>query len=94
MNTRFRPALILAAALAANAAWADGPAAPEPENTLAWNIGAVSDYRVRGIAQTSFKPALQGGVDFTHKSGFYVGSFASNVRWLKDLNGATKARRS
>lgn len=90
MNTSFRTALFLAAALAANAAWAEGPAPAEPENTLAWNIGAVSDYRVRGIAQTSFKPALQGGLDYTHKSGFYVGSFASNVRWLKDLNGATK----
>lgn len=90
MNPTFRTALFLTATLAANAACAQAAAAPEPESTLAWNIGAVSDYRVRGIAQTSFKPALQGGVDFTHKSGFYLGSFASNVRWLKDLNGATK----
>jgi uncharacterized protein (TIGR02001 family) len=50
----------------------------------------VSDYRVRGIAQTSFKPALQVGADFAHKSGFYAGTFASNVRWVKDFNGATK----
>jgi uncharacterized protein (TIGR02001 family) len=63
---------------------------PEPEHTVSFNVGAVSDYRVRGIAQTSFGPALQGGVDFAHKSGLYAGLFASNVKWVKELNGATK----
>ena len=62
----------------------------EPESTLSYNIGAVSDYRVRGIAQTSSKPALQAGIDFAHRSGFYAGVFGSNVRWVKELNGATK----
>ncbi len=62
----------------------------EPEYTIAYNVGVVSDYRVRGIAQTSYKPALQGGIDFTHKSGVYVGTAASNVSWVKDFNGATK----
>ncbi|GAC1532737.1 MAG: TorF family putative porin [Ramlibacter sp.] len=64
--------------------------APEPDYTLAYNVGAVTDYRFRGIAQTSKKPAIQGGVDFTHKSGVYLGAWASNVRWVKDFNGATK----
>src|SRR6476469_7985218 len=36
--------------------------APEPEYTLAFNAGLVSDYRFRGIAQTSGKPAIQGGI--------------------------------
>src|SRR4051812_16633486 len=65
-------------------------ASPEPDYTLTFNVGAVSDYRVRGIAQTSFKPALQAGADFAHKSGFYAGTFASNVRWVKEFNGASK----
>lgn len=64
--------------------------AAEPDYTLSYNVGAVSDYRFRGIAQTAFKPALQGGIDFAHKSGFYLGTFASNVNWVKDFNGATK----
>jgi uncharacterized protein (TIGR02001 family) len=87
-----RHVVFLAAALgAASAAWADSSAnSPEPDYALSYNLGAVTDYRVRGIAQTSFRPALQGGIDFTHKSGLYLGTFASNVRWLKDLNGATK----
>ncbi len=62
----------------------------EPETTLSYNVGVLSDYRVRGIAQTSFKPALQGGIDWAHRSGFYAGLFGSNVRWVKEFNGATK----
>lgn len=62
----------------------------EPETTLTYNIGALSDYRVRGIAQTAYQPALQGGVDWAHRSGVYAGVFGSNVRWVKEFNGATK----
>ncbi len=75
--------------LAATAAMAESNG-PEPEYTLTFNAGAVSDYRVRGIAQTSYKPAIQGGADFAHKAGFYAGTFASNVKWVKEFNGATK----
>jgi uncharacterized protein (TIGR02001 family) len=64
--------------------------APEPDYTLSFNVGAVSDYRFRGISQTSKKPAVQGGIDFSHKNGMYLGAFASNVRWVKEFNGATK----
>ena len=64
--------------------------APEPDYTLGFNIGGVSDYRYRGIAQTAGNPALQGGVDFSHKSGLYLGAWASNVKWVKDFNLATK----
>ncbi len=65
-------------------------AAPAPDYTLSYNVGVVSDYRFRGITQTSGKPALQGGVDFAHKSGFYLGAWGSNVKWVKEVNGATK----
>lgn len=77
------------AILATSASFAQTKA-PEPDYTLAYNVGAVSDYRFRGISQTSFKPALQLGVDFAHKNGFYLGAFGSNVKWVKDFNGATK----
>ena len=63
--------------------------AAELETTLAYNVGAVSDYRFRGITQTTQAGALQGGIDYAHKSGFYVGTFLSNVRWVQDFNGAT-----
>lgn len=64
--------------------------APEPDYTLAYNVGVVTDYRFRGLSQTSLKPALQLGVDFSHKSGLYLGAFGSNVSWIKDFNQSTK----
>ncbi len=62
----------------------------EPDYSVTYNVGVISDYRVRGIAQTAGDPALQGGIDFTTKTGFYLGTAASNVKWVKELNGATK----
>lgn len=53
---------------------------------VAFNVGAVSDYRYRGISQSRLKPALQGGVDFS-AGGFYVGSWASSIKWIKDFGG-------
>jgi uncharacterized protein (TIGR02001 family) len=54
------------------------------DHTVTANVGFVTDYIYRGIAQTSHKPALQGGVDYSHASGFYAGLWGSNVSWIKD----------
>jgi uncharacterized protein (TIGR02001 family) len=43
------------------------------------NMTIASDYRFRGISQTYKGPAIQGGVDYAHASGFYVGNWNSNV---------------
>lgn len=43
------------------------------------NVGFVSDYYFRGISQTWHRPAVQGGFDITHSSGFYGGMWGSNV---------------
>ena len=53
---------------------------------LAFNAGLTSDYRYRGISQTRVKPALQAGVDYS-SGPFYVGAWASNIKWIKDLGG-------
>jgi len=63
-------------------------AKPEPEYTLAGNAGLFSDYRFRGFTQTGYKFAFQGGVDFSHKSGFYIGNWNSNVEQAL-YNGAS-----
>jgi hypothetical protein len=39
----------------------------------------ASDYRFRGISQTYVGPAIQGGIDYGHPSGFYIGNWNSNV---------------
>ena len=64
--------------------------AAAPESSLSYNVGAVSDYRYRGISQSRLQPALQGGLDYADKSGFYVGAWGSSIKWIKDTPGATK----
>jgi len=51
------------------------------------NIGAVTDYRYRGISQTRMKPALQGGLDYGLPGGFYVGTWLSTIKWIEDIPG-------
>jgi len=56
-----------------------------PPSPLSFNIGVVSDYRFRGISQTRFDPALQGGIDYAiPNTGFYIGTWMSNIKWIKD----------
>jgi uncharacterized protein (TIGR02001 family) len=55
---------------------ADAAASP---HTLTGNVTIVSDYRFRGISQTYKGPAFQGGFDYSHSSGFYLGNWNSNV---------------
>ncbi len=43
------------------------------------NVALVTDYYFRGISQTDNDGALQGGLDWSHDSGVYVGVWASNV---------------
>jgi uncharacterized protein (TIGR02001 family) len=43
------------------------------------NAGAVTNYLWRGVSQTDDGPAVQGGVDYAHDSGFYAGTWMSNV---------------
>jgi uncharacterized protein (TIGR02001 family) len=64
-------------------------AAPASPHTFTGNLTIASEYRYRGIAQTNSKPALQGGFDYAHSSGFYVGNWNSNVSWLSDGGGGT-----
>lgn len=48
-------------------------------HTFIGNVSLVSDYRFRGISQTMRRPAIQGGFDYSHISGLYLGTWASNV---------------
>jgi len=72
-------------AMAEEAAPAAAPASP-----FTGNFTIASEYLYRGIAQTRGKPALQGGFDYAHPSGFYVGTWGSNISWISDaLAGAS-----
>lgn len=65
-----------AAPVAAEAAAA--PAEPAPPYTLTYNLGLYSNYMFRGV-EYSDGPALQGGIDWAHSSGFYLGTWFSNL---------------
>lgn len=75
-------ASLAAAALAAPtlaSAQAAAAAAPASPHTFTANVGLYSDYRFRGISQTFAKPAIQGGFDYSHASGWYAGNWNSNI---------------
>ena len=76
----FAPALAFAQAAAP---------APTPEHTLTGNVGVYSQYIFRGLTQTNGDAALQGGFDYSHSSGFYAGTWMSNISWLTDSPTAT-----
>jgi uncharacterized protein (TIGR02001 family) len=63
-------------------------AEPTPEIEISGNVSLVSDYRFRGISQTDKKPAIQGGFDLSHKSGLYLGTWASNVSQWANPGGS------
>ena len=52
------------------------------------NLGLASDYRFRGISQSQNAPAVQGGVDYAHSSGLYVGNWNSSVSSQVYTNGS------
>lgn len=53
--------------------------AGDSPHSVTANLGFASDYRFRGISQTFEDPAIQGGFDYAHASGFYLGTWATNV---------------
>jgi uncharacterized protein (TIGR02001 family) len=74
-------------ATAQTTAPAPAAAAPASPHTFSTNLGFVTDYRYRGISQSRLKPAVSAGADYSHENGFYVGAWASSIKWIKDGGG-------
>ncbi|WP_310388819.1 TorF family putative porin [Roseateles sp.] len=81
-------ALAFTLTFAASAAVAEEAASP-----LSFNVSLTSDYRYRGLSQSRLDPALQGGADYAFANGFYLGTWASTIKWIKDapFNGGANA---
>jgi uncharacterized protein (TIGR02001 family) len=73
--------VVAATLLPGVASAADAPPSP---HTFTGNVGLYSQYIFRGMTQTNADPAVQGGFDYSHSSGFYAGTWASNISWLKE----------
>jgi len=86
-------ASLCAGSALAQTAPAPAPAAapPAPEHSVTANVGLFSEYIFRGISQTGGKPAVQGGFDYAHSSGFYAGTWASNISWLEDFGAYNRS---
>lgn len=54
-------------------------AAGESGFELSGNVALVSEYRFRGVDLSGGDIAIQGGIDLTHSSGFYVGTWGSSI---------------
>ncbi len=74
-----RTGILTASALLVGAgSLALGPVQPVQAEVSA-NIGVVSNYFFRGFSETDGGAAVQGGLDYEAASGFYLGTWASNV---------------
>jgi uncharacterized protein (TIGR02001 family) len=85
-------AVALLSGLAMQSAYAaDEPAEPEVSPVTA-NVTITNDYRYRGITQSNYQPAIQGGFDYAHESGFYIGNWNSTINWVSNTtNNGVKA---
>jgi uncharacterized protein (TIGR02001 family) len=82
-------AMISMSVIAQTASAQTTPAAAEPAAAAApspfsANLTLTNDYRYRGISQSNFRPAIQGGFDYAHSSGFYIGNWNSSISWISD----------
>jgi len=78
----------LAGGALAQSAPAPAPAPAPEKSPITANVTVVNDYRYRGISQSNFKPAIQGGFDYAHESGFYIGNWNSSISWISDTYAA------
>lgn len=83
---------VLAAVVATPvAAQSTEPVSPASDFSFSANMTLASQYRYRGLMQTNNKPAIQGGFDLSHSSGFYIGNWNSSISWLGDSDDNVSA---
>lgn len=76
----------LALATTAAPAFAEDTA-PPPAITINTAVTLTTDYRLRGVSGSDDKPAVQGTITISHKSGLYGGIFASNLAGYGTFGG-------
>ncbi|WP_341858516.1 TorF family putative porin [Qipengyuania sp. GPGPB31] len=81
MLTSFRG--LMAVSLATAGLSLATPAMAQSEDsgfTTSANVALTTDYRFRGVSLSGGDPAIQGGFDVEHDSGFYIGTWASSIK--------------
>ncbi len=87
MKTLLTLSVALFGALAAVPAAAQD-AEPPKAFTVSGSAALVSDYRFRGVSQTNEDFAVQGGLTLAHESGFYIGTWGSNLAGWGTFGGS------
>jgi uncharacterized protein (TIGR02001 family) len=77
-------AVALLAGMSSVAFAADEPAAEVEVSPITANVTLTNNYIYRGLTQTNSKPAIQGGFDYAHESGLYIGNWNSSISWVGD----------
>ena len=73
--------VLVGSVLAATPAFAqDEEEGAESPISISGNVAITSDYRFRGVGLSGGDIALQGGIDLTSTSGFYVGTWGSSIQ--------------
>lgn len=60
-----------------------GISAPSMAEVTA-NVSVANNYIWRGLTQSINEAVVQGGIDYAHESGFYAGTWVSNVAYDSD----------
>ena len=55
------------------------------DGNLTGNMTITSNYEFRGISLSQNGPAIQGGIDFNHSTGLYIGNWNSSYRNVPNL---------
>lgn len=71
--------LLASFTLMAAPAYADEAPATD-EFTISGSVEGVTDYRWRGVSASNGNFAIQGSMNVSHSSGFYVGAWTSSIK--------------
>ncbi|WP_020400785.1 TorF family putative porin [Kordiimonas gwangyangensis] len=82
-SSKFRSTCALAALAIGAVAPTISTGASAQESTSPFSFSAnaaiVTEYRFRGLSLSNHDPAIQGGFDVSHESGFYIGTWGSSI---------------
>ncbi len=81
-------ALLACAALSVSGAASAEEAPSESAFTISGSAGMFSQYRFRGVSLSDEKFAAQASIGISHESGFYVGTWGSNLAGFGTYGGS------
>jgi len=77
MHSKFKKTLVSSAVTGALLVGTAGFSTAQAE--LEFNVGAFSDYILWGTSASDNNAVVQGGIDYGHESGFYMGTWVSTL---------------